>query len=179
MRRIGQTIWITGLSGSGKTTLATHVVDGLARCGVPVILLDGDELRLALGQDENAGYHSRESRLGMAKKYSNLCNLIASQGFTVVMSTISLFHEIHAWNRQNLSNYFEIYLRVPLDELKRRDSKQIYSRFEAGDIRDVVGLDLPMDEPQNPHWLVDFHESVSIEEIKNQIIDHLKGRELT
>ena len=49
MRRIGQTIWITGLPSSGKTILEAHVVDGLARCGVPVVSLDGDELRLALG----------------------------------------------------------------------------------------------------------------------------------
>ena len=35
-----------------------------------------------------------------------------------------------------------------------------------------------MDEPQSPHWLVDFNKSVSIEEIANGIIDHLKGREL-
>lgn len=179
MQRIGQTIWITGLSGSGKTTLARHVASGLTRGGIPVVLLDGDELRLALSQEASIDKHSRESRLCMAKKYANLCNLIASQGFTVVMSTISLFQEIHAWNRQNLSNYFEIYLKVPLVELQRRDSKQIYSKFEAGDIHDVVGLDLPMDEPQNPHWLVEFNKSISVEKIADDITVHIKGRDLS
>jgi len=179
MQRIGQTIWITGLSGSGKTTLATHVVGGLTRSGIPCVLLDGDELRLALGQEVSVGKYGRESRLCMAKKYANLCHLIASQGFTVVMATVSLFHEIHAWNRQNLPNYFEIYLKVPLVELQRRDSKQIYSKFEAGDIRDVVGLDLPMDEPQNPHWLLDFNESIPMEKIADDIIAHIKGRDLS
>ena len=33
-----------------------------------------------------------------------------------VVATISLFKEVHAWNRANLQGYFEVYLRVSLEE---------------------------------------------------------------
>ena len=36
---------------------------------------------------------------------------------------------------------------IDQEELRRRDPKQIYSRFDAGDLINVVGLDLPFDEP--------------------------------
>ena len=33
-----------------------------------------------------------------------------------VVATISLFKEVHAWNRANLQGYFEVYFRVSLEE---------------------------------------------------------------
>ena len=121
----GQVIWITGLSGAGKSTLACELVTNLRRSSETVVMLDGDDLREALGvataDKEN---HGREGRLALAFQYSRLCRVIASQGFTVVISTISLFREIHAWNRANLPGYFEVYLQVPMEELRRRDPKR-------------------------------------------------------
>ena len=46
---------------------------------------------------------------------ARLCRLLAGQGFDVVCATISLFHEVQRWNRENIPNYREIYLRVPID----------------------------------------------------------------
>ena len=74
----------------------------------------------------------------------------------VVIATINLFTEVHQWNRHNLPGYFEVYLRVPIEEL-RRDSKNIYSRFEAGKLSHVVGLDLPFDEPKLADWTIEYN----------------------
>jgi adenylylsulfate kinase len=49
----------------------------------------------------------------------------------------------------------EVYLRVPLDELKRRDPKGLYQRAAAGQASGVVGMDLEYDEPVSPHLLID------------------------
>ena len=35
------------------------------------------------------------------------------QGVDVVIATISLFHEVHTWNRAHLPGYLEILLDVP------------------------------------------------------------------
>jgi adenylylsulfate kinase len=128
-------IWITGLSAAGKTTLATAVTRRLREEGTPVVMLDGDELREALAVTDT---HTRDSRLVLAHKYSRLARMIARQGVTVVVGTVALFKEIHAWNRENLPGYFEVYLRVSHDELRRRDPKGIYKRFDAGKITDVA-----------------------------------------
>ena len=67
-----------------------------------------------------------------------------------------MFREVYAWNRANFPNYFEIYLKVPLDELRLRDPKKIYQRYDAGDLANVAGLDLHIDEPLKPHVTLDF-----------------------
>ena len=79
----------------------------------------------------------------------------ASQGTDVVCPTISLFHEVHDWNRRNIPGYCEIYLRVPMEELRRRDAKGIYAAADRGELRDVVGLDMPAEVPEAPNLLLD------------------------
>lgn len=153
----GKVIWITGLSGAGKSTLAHEVVARLRAEGQAVVMLDGDELREVFGAvAANAQNHGREGRLALAMQYAHLCRVIAAQGLTVVIATISLFREVHAWNRANLPGYFEVYLKVPVEELRRRDPKGIYRRFDAGELTHVAGLDMPIDEPEAADWVVQF-----------------------
>jgi adenylylsulfate kinase len=150
-------VWITGLSGAGKSTLANEVVCRFRALGENVILLDGDILREVFDASQaNERNHGREARLALAMKYARLCRVIAAQGLTVVIATISLFGEVHDWNRKNLPGYFEVYLKVPIEELRQRDPKNIYRRFDAGEIKNVAGLDLPIDEPASPDMLVVF-----------------------
>ena len=45
-----------------------------------------------------------------------------------------------------------LFLNVPIEELKRRDSKGIYSKFAKGELINVAGLDLPVDLPFGPDF---------------------------
>jgi adenylylsulfate kinase len=170
----GPVIWITGLSGSGKTTLALEVSSQLRKLGLPVMLLDGDVLREIF--DQTRAYESGD-RLSLAFKYSRLCQSIASQGIAVVIATISLFSEIHSWNRKNHTYYFEIFLNVGIQELRRRDSKGLYRAFDAGEISDIAGLDLPVDYPENPDITIEDNSSISISDLAAKLIKqiHSKG----
>lgn len=174
----GKVIWITGLSGAGKTTLATAVVDLLRKEGVSPVLLDGDELRSVLVEENSGGRHDRESRLELAFKYSKLCKVIAKQGFIVVIATISLFREIHEWNRKNLPGYLEVFLDVPMEELKRRDPKKIYQRYQSGEVRDVVGLDLKAQIPKNSDVRFKYDGSISPAAMAEIICQKLKSIKL-
>ena len=173
----GQVVWITGLSGAGKTTLARKFVDGLRGQGRSVILLDGDELREVFGATTDQPHsYGRDSRLALALRYAQLCQVIAAQGHIVVIATISLFHEVHAWNRAHLPGYFEIYLKVPLEELRRRDPKHIYKRFDAGELHNVAGLDLPIDEPCAPDWAVEFEPERSARTLADDLLHRFNKR---
>ena len=120
----GKVIWITGLSGAGKTTLAREVVKQLRELKKSVVFLDGDKLREVFGVAEIQKQNfDKKRRLFLGKQYGQLCRLIASQNINVVIATFNLFTEVHQWNRHNLPGYFEVYLRVPIEELRRIDSK--------------------------------------------------------
>lgn len=145
------------MSAAGKTTVATHLVDLLGNKNNPVLLLDGDELRRIFPAAISPGDEfSRETRLNLARSYSRLCQYLASNGCTVVIATISMFQEVHQWNRTNLPGYFEVYLKVPLEERRRRDPKGLYARYDAREISNVAGLDFDIDEPESPELVFDF-----------------------
>ena len=172
----GRVFWITGLSASGKTTLGVELTKRLQIADGKVVFLDGDELREVFGatamKSEN---HGREGRLALAMQYAHLCRVLSEQGFTVVIATISLFREVHSWNRKNLPGYFEIYLKVPIEELRRRDPKGIYRRYDAGEIQSVAGLDLPVDEPESADWTAEFTPGRTVEEIALDLIKKIKN----
>ena len=140
------------MSGAGKTTVGRELWRRLRAAGRSVFFLDGDALREAVAEDLG---HSTADRRKSAMRNARLCKLLSSQGQDVVCPTISMFHKVQRWNRENIPGYREIYLRVPLDELQRRDSKGIYAGAHRGDLRDVVGLDVPAELPEAPDLTLD------------------------
>src|SRR3984957_14859477 len=163
----GRVFWITGLSGAGKTTLGREVWSRLRAAGRPAIFLDGDALRAGIAEDLD---HSADHRRRSAMRNARLCRLLAEQGTDVVCATISLFHEVQRWNRENIPGYREIYLRVPIDELRRRDSKGIYARAQRGDMRDVVGLDVPAEAPEAPDLILDNYGALDVSTAVDRIL---------
>ena len=101
----GRVFWITGLSGAGKTTVGQELWTRLRAAGRPVTFLDGDALRAVIAED--LGY-SAGNRRRSAMRNARLCRLLAEQGTDVVCATISLFHEVQRWNRENILDYREI-----------------------------------------------------------------------
>jgi adenylylsulfate kinase-like enzyme len=175
----GRVIWITGLSGAGKSTLAHEVVAKLRESDEAVVMLDGDELREVFGAvAANANNHGRKGRLALAMQYAHLCRVIAKQGLTVVIATISLFREVHEWNRANLPGYFEVYLKVPVEELRRRDPKGIYRRYDAGEISNVAGLDLAIDEPESADWVAGYSPDMDVQTLADKLIQQLMEKKL-
>ena len=170
----GRVIWVTGLSGAGKSTLAVALSERLRSNGEAVVMLDGDQLREVFGSATvNELNHGREGRLALSMQYAHLCQIIAKQGLTVVIATISLFREVHAWNRANLPGYFEVYLKVPIEELRRRDPKGIYRRFDTGELAHVAGLDLPVDEPEAADWIVVFDPERPVAVLAENLLNRL------
>ncbi|MEV5596045.1 adenylyl-sulfate kinase [Streptomyces sp. NPDC052496] len=167
----GPVIWITGLSGAGKTTVSRTLVDRLRTQGMSPVILDGDIVREAL--DVHGGY-DRESRHRMAFTYARLCRTFALQGHTVVCSTISLFHDVQEWNRQNIDGYIEVLLDVPLDVLRQRDSKGIYRH---GDRHKIVGLGVTPEFPRNPDLVIANHDDTSPDRAAREIIEFCAQRD--
>lgn len=166
--------WITGLSGSGKTTIGSALYSELKKLNENVILLDGDVLRRIFG--DKYGY-SKEDRLSLGTTYSKLCKMLSDQGFTVICCTIAMFDAIRDWNRKNIPDYVEVYLKVPIEVLCTRDQKGLYSGVTAGNIFDLVGMDIKMEEPKNPDIILNNDGSFSVSECVNRILEYKSDAE--
>jgi adenylylsulfate kinase len=173
MKAFGGVVWITGLSAAGKTTLGKILVEKLKEHSLPVIFLDGDEIRQVLGEFTT---HSREDRVRLASTYSKLCKYLSDQSTIVVIATVALFKDVHSWNRTNITKYVEVYLDVPLEELKRRDPKGIYKKFQNGELKNVAGLDMNVDFPNSPHLHFKYEQRLSPNEMAEIIIQHMKSK---
>ena len=149
-------IWITGMSASGKTTLAEIVTKQLINLNYPVVMLDGDELREILDVEL---LHSEDDRKQLALKYAKLVCTISKQGVIVVIATVALFKEVHEWNRKNIPGYFEVFLDVPVEQLRKRDPKGLYKKYDSGEIHNIAGLDIKVDFPVNPHLHLTYNRN--------------------
>ena len=168
--KLGTVFWITGLSGAGKSTLAKELQCILQTKGVPSIILDGDELREVFSKNSTSQNHfSREMRLQLAMQYSRLACLLSSQGFNVIVATISMFNEIYENNRALICNYIEIFIDTPMNILRDRDTKGIYQKQSNGALLGVAGVDLPIDIPPSPdikiNFQIDCRNYISVNEI--------------
>ncbi|MCC6765152.1 MAG: adenylyl-sulfate kinase [Deltaproteobacteria bacterium] len=142
--RGGRIVWITGLAGSGKTMVATAVVRGLGRARIAAVLLDGDALRRSIATD--LGYDLADRRRA-AERYARLARLLAAQGLTVVVATISMFESVRRANRRRAPHYFEVYLRLAAGCAPRVRGR--------GGATPVVGRELPFEAPVRPDLVVD------------------------
>ena len=141
MSEKGTVYFFTGLAGAGKTTIGGLFYQKLKARKPNVFLADGDQTRSIFGR---SGY-STEARLDAAQRGFRLWRELAEQGIDVVVCSIAMYNEIRRWNRKNIENYKEIYIRVTRETLYHRDQKQLYSSGR----KEVVGVDLPYDEPED------------------------------
>ena len=152
-------IWIIGLSGSGKTTLANKIVtDANLRASTKnTVLIDGDVIREVFGND--IGY-SMQDRLINAQRICHLGKFLHNQGLNVVCAILSIFPETRKWNKENIEDYYEIFIDTPIDTLVNRDSKGIYEKFNRGKISNVAGMDIVFPIPDQADLVIDNSSSV-------------------
>jgi len=137
-------IWILGLSGSGKSTLAKNIIKKSKK--IRFIHVDGDSIREIY--EKKLG-HTLKDREINASRISKLVKYIADQKINVLVSVLSNFPKWLKWNRKNIKNYYEVYLKTDLDILKER-RKKLYSKK----IKNVIGIDLKFNEPVKPNLII-------------------------
>lgn len=144
-------MWLIGLSGAGKSTLAEAVVNDVRRRGIKnIVLVDGDVLREVWGNDLG---HSLEDRKKNADRLCRLCAYLESQNIHAVCAILSLFEESRQWNRENLNNYYEVYIKTSLEDLIKRDSKGLYKKALAGET-ELPGVNINFPEPVSPDEVI-------------------------
>lgn len=161
MEKKGTVYFFTGLSGAGKTTLGGKFYQYIKSYKSNVVCLDGDKIRPVYLED--IGYSEEERRIG-AKRTFRVCKMLADQGIDVVCCSICMYDEVRQWNRENIDNYKEIYIKVKPETLLRRNQKGLYT---SG--KNVVGVDLAFEEPKSPDIVIENDGKKTPEEIVEEL----------
>lgn len=159
-------IALMGLSGSGKSTVGRLLTERLRARWPSTLFLDGDELREAVSYDLG---HSEADRRQSEMRRIRLCRLLAGQGFHVVCAAVSNCPDLRDWCRVHIPGFMSVYLKADDRILELRDPKQLYARFGRKEIKQVVGRDIPFNEPLDADMTVDMNESDTAEVIADRI----------
>ena len=162
MERKGTLYFFTGLAGAGKSTIGRLFYQKLKAQRNDILLFDGDVGR-AISQDAD---YSNEARLQSCRRGMGVYKQITDQGVDVVCCIIGMFEEVRAWYRANIENYRVIYVKASMETLYRRDQKGLYT----SGAKQVVGVDLPWEEPQDPDVLIENDGAETPEEIVDRLL---------
>jgi cytidine diphosphoramidate kinase len=145
-------IWLIGLSGVGKTTISKLVYEKLKPKVPNLVRLDGDVLRGVFGNDVD---HSVQGRLKNAERLAHLSKLLSDQEINVVAAVLSIFPDWRKWNRENIHDYAEVYLKASVDSLINRGREHLYIPAREGKMKNVVGVDIEFPEPKSPDLIIE------------------------
>lgn len=138
----GILFWITGFSGSGKTRISKKIYPKIKKNYGPTVLFSGDDIRRIF---KLRGYSPKE-RFETVMKYCKLAKFITTQNINVVFAVIGMMDKIRVWNKKNITNYVEIFIKSDLKKIINKKKKKIYSKNK----KNIVGLDIIPEFPKNP-----------------------------
>ena len=168
----GVVIWFTGLSGSGKSTLANAVEASLFERGCHTYILDGDNIRHGLNKDLGFSPKDREENI---RRIGEVAHLFAQAGVIVMTAFISPYRADRDLSRKlNPEGVFiEIYCRCSLEECERRDTKGLYKKARAGEVKEFTGISAPYEEPVQPELVLDTDRE-SLQESAGKVLAFLE-----
>jgi bifunctional enzyme CysN/CysC len=164
-------LWFTGLSGSGKSTVANLVEKKLLTRGKHTYILDGDNVRHGLNKD--LGFTDAD-RVENIRRVGETAKLFVDSGLIVLVSFISPFRSERRLARSLLSSdeFLEVFIDTPLEVCEARDTKGLYKKARAGEIKNFTGYDSPYESPQDPELVIQTVDQTP-EQSADEIIAYL------
>ncbi|MGI9525291.1 MAG: adenylyl-sulfate kinase, partial [Hyphomicrobiaceae bacterium] len=169
-------LWFTGLSGSGKSTIANALDRHLFGLGYHTFVLDGDNVRHGLNRD--LGFTDVD-RVENIRRVAEVAKLMTEAGLITIVSFIAPFEAERRMARDMFreGEFLEVFIDAPLDVCEKRDSKGLYKRARAGEIKNFTGIDSSYEPPLSP----DFHLkscSTEVETLVDEVVENLRSRYL-
>ncbi len=152
MQQRGVTLWFTGLSGAGKSTVADILIEDFKERGLKVEGLDGDVVRTHLSK--GLGF-SKEDRDTNIRRIGFVCHLLSRNEVIAIASAISPYRAVRDEVREMIGDFVEIFVKVPLEVVIRRDTKGLYKKAIAGEIPQFTGISDPYEDPLNPEIVLE------------------------
>ena len=162
----GILFWITGLSGSGKTAIAKKIKKKISCLYGPTIELSGDDFRKIFKLNK----YTKKARIEYLLKYLHFCKLITNQKINLIFNLIGMYNRARDWNRKNIDNYVEIYIKTDIHKIIKFKKKAIYLKNK----KNIVGLDIKAEFPKKPHITINNDFTRSTEALSKELLDKIK-----
>jgi len=164
-------LWFTGLSGAGKSTLANAVNQALFERGLATYVLDGDNVRHGLCKDLGFSDADREENI---RRIGEVAKLFLDSGVIVLTAFVSPFRADRDKARALVEDgdFIEVFCSADLGVCEERDTKGLYAKARAGEIREFTGISSPYEAPEQPELRVDTGNS-DLSTCVQQVVDHL------
>lgn len=164
------TVWITGLPASGKTTLGKALQNRISQLRIPVVLLDGDEIRRGLCSDLGFTPTDRTENI---RRVSSIAALLNSQGVVSICCFVSPRRSMREMARTIIGqkSFFEVYTDAPVEVCQSRDIKGNYSKAINGRLQNFTGISDSYEAPMNPNLHLNTAE-LSESEAVDILFDH-------
>ena len=146
-------LWFTGLSGAGKSTLANAVNQALFERGLATYVLDGDNVRHGLCRDLGFSDADREENI---RRIGEVAKLFLDAGVIVLTAFVSPFRADRDKARALVGDgdFLEIFCSADLSVCEERDTKGLYAKARAGEIKEFTGISSPYEAPEHPELSV-------------------------
>ncbi|MGC6482111.1 MAG: adenylyl-sulfate kinase [Synechococcus sp.] len=147
-------LWFTGLSGAGKSTLANAVNQALFERGLATYVLDGDNVRHGLCKDLGFSDADREENI---RRIGEVAKLFLDSGVIVLTAFVSPFRAARDKARALVDDgdFIEVFCSADLGVCEERDTKGLYAKARAGEIKEFTGISSPYEAPESPELSVD------------------------
>jgi adenylylsulfate kinase len=167
-------LWFTGLSGAGKSTLANAVNAALFERGLACYVLDGDNVRHGLCKDLGFSDADREENI---RRIGEVAKLFLDAGVVVLTAFVSPFQADRQRARDlvDAGDFIEIHCAADLGVCEERDTKGLYAKARAGEIKDFTGISSPYEAPETPELRVDTGGQ-SLEQSVEQVLTYLQAK---
>ena len=160
----GFTLWFTGLPNSGKSTLAEAVADELKKQGLQTERLDKDLFRQTISKDLGSSPEDIQKNNG---RVAFIAHFLTKNGIIIITFFASPYLKNREKAREQINNFVEVYVKCPLEECIKRDTRGNYKKALAGEISNFIGISQPYEEPKNSEIVVETNKENITQCLKN------------
>jgi adenylylsulfate kinase len=142
--------------------------------GLACYVLDGDNIRHGLCKDLGFSDADREENI---RRIGEVSKLFLDAGVVVLTAFVSPFKADRDRARALVAagDFVEIHCAADLSVCEERDTKGLYAKARAGEIKEFTGISSPYEAPENPELKVDTG-SQTLEQSVEQVLAYLSAQ---
>ena len=110
------------------------------------MVFNGDDLRKIFKLNK----YDQKSRLENGKNFGKFAKFITNQNINLIFTVVGMFDQIRIWNKKNIDNYVEIYLKASVSKIRKKRKKKLYFKKNNS----IVGIQIKPQFPKKPNFTI-------------------------